>query len=184
VLILVVTALPFMVLAFLVVAPLLGFVLDLLGVDDAIVLVGSAAPDVILFLASAYWLGVLTLAKSPHAWRIQAAHAPSASTSDPFFVRAVDTSARRFRFLRIFGTDLYVRLARRVIGDTHRPASVAEHAGYEVTGLAFARAVVSFPGVYLMLRPLIPVASTMIIAARAPHALRVIDPPRVDKAAA
>jgi hypothetical protein len=124
----------------------------------------NAAPHGLLLVASAYWVGVFVLGTSAHAWRDEEA-------PDPFFLRSLDRVAERFP--RAGGPfHLYARVLRRAVGLVKRPALIAERAPWETLGFVLLRGVIAFPGVYVLLRPLIPVASTVVIAARSPETLR------------
>jgi hypothetical protein len=126
---------------------------------------GANAPSQ-LFTAvvGSYWLGVFTLGKTAHAWRDEI-------VDDPFFLRLSDRYADKHP--RLLGwLHLYVRILRRVLGRVRRPAHVVESATFETAGLVLLRILISLPGVYVLLRPLIPVASTVVIAARSPQTLK------------
>ena len=163
-LILAFTVAPPAFLAVLVLSPVAGALFGLFHEEDWANGVINVLPNVITAAGGAYWLGVFTMGKTAHAWRDE-------NVADPFFLRFVERSVARFPRLLGWMT-LYARLSRSVMGLSRRPASVVEHAGWETFGFVVARIVVSVPGVYLMFRPLIPVAATVIIAARAPATLR------------
>jgi hypothetical protein len=134
------------------------------GMKDGLELFANALPNVILFAVGAYWLGVFTLGKTAHAWRDEI-------VSDPFFLRAFDRWADRFP--RLLGwLHLYARILRRALGLVRRPAYVVEHARWETAGIILLRLVISLPGVYVLLRPLVPVTATVLIAARSPDTLK------------
>ena len=105
-----------------------------------------------------YWLSVFALANSDLAW-----HAPLAPR-EPFFLRA-STRASRFPVL---GTPflLYNPIARRVTRSVHHACQSFEEAPWEGAGLAFIRTIFGIPGLYLLTRPLMPVAATHALLSR------------------
>lgn len=166
--ILLVSGLPAAVFLLILIVPFLAAIEDALktvpGAKPALELFANALPNAVLFAVGAYWLGVFTLGKTAHAWRDEI-------VSDPFFLRAFDRWADRFP--RLLGwLHLYARVLRRALGLVRRPAYVVEHAGWETAGFILLRIVVSLPCVYVLVRPLIPVAATVVIAARSPDTLK------------
>lgn len=120
-------------------------------------------PNALVLACSAYWFAVLAVGRSGHAWRDAAA--PSWSP-----LRWAEAgSARR---PALYGPlRLWARAVARVMGVMNRPAAIVEHAPWETLGLALVQLAASVPGVRLLLRPLVPVAATVIIEAAR-------DPPR------
>jgi hypothetical protein len=59
-------------------------------------------------------------------------------------------------------------MLRGAVGLVRRPAALAERCPWETAGFALARIVLSLPVLYLLARPLVPVAATLVVAARAP----------------
>jgi hypothetical protein len=123
----------------------------------------NAVPNLLVPLIGAYWLGVFTLGKTAHAWRDEI-------VPDPLYLRGLDRAAARFP-RALAPLHLYARILRRVLGLVRRPAYLVERAPWETIGFVMVRVVLSLPGVYILARPLIPVAATVIIAARSPETL-------------
>lgn len=166
--IMLVSGLPLAVFVLAVLAPVTIALADafaaLPGVATALELIMNQPANLILAVVAAYWLGVFTLGKTAHAWRDEI-------VDDPFFLRHLDRIADRFP--RLLGwLHLYARILRRAVGLVRRPAYVAENARWETAGMVLMRVLVSLPGLYLLVRPLIPVAATVIIAARSPDTLK------------
>ncbi len=166
--ILLVSGLPPAVLLLIVLVPFLAAIGDAFEtipvVESVLEVFANAVPNIVLAVIGAYWLGVFTLGKTAHAWRDEI-------VSDPFFLRAFDRWADRSP--RLLGwLHLYARVLRRALGLVRRPAYVVEHARWEAAGFILLRIIISLPAVYLLLRPLIPVAATVVIAARSPDTLK------------
>lgn len=161
--ILLVSVLPFGVLISVAVAPIALALADRLGGRALVAFLANAPAQLFVLVAGAYWLGVFTLGKTAHAWRDEI-------VSDPFFLRWSDAAADAYP--RLCGwLHLYTRVLRRALGRARRPAHVVEAAMFETGGLVLLRVLISAPGLYLLLRPLIPVAATVVIAARSPETL-------------
>lgn len=166
--IMLVSGVPAAILLLIVLVPILSAIEDAFSsvsvVEPALNVIANAVPNVVLALVGAYWLGVFTLGKTAHAWRDEI-------VSDPFFLRAFDRWADRYP--RLLGwLHLYARILRRALGLVRRPAYVVEHATWESVGFIVMRVLISLPGLYVLLRPLIPVAATVVIAARSPDTLK------------
>jgi len=103
-----------------------------------------------------YWLGVFTAAKSAHAWAddgIAPAPRPirlvSERVSKPWWAAPVRPYAR-----------LWAWITRGV----NAAAATFERSPAPFLGLALARAVLALPGLYLLARPIIPVAAGRLVA--------------------
>lgn len=117
-----------------------------------------------------YWLSVFALANSDLAW-----HAPLAP-QEPFFLRATTRVSR----LPVVGAPflLYNPIARRVTVSVHHACQSFEEAPWEGAGLAFVRTIFGIPGLYLLTRPLMPVAAThALLSRRSPGATLPPPPP-------
>ena len=103
-----------------------------------------------------YWLGVFSAAKSAHAW------ADEATALSPRPIRALNDHAARgwvLAPLRLYGRS-WARLTRGV-----NPAvATFERTPAAFLGLALARAFLSLPGLYLLARPIVPVAAGRLCA--------------------
>lgn len=118
-------------------------------------------PNALVLVSSLYWLAVLAVGRSGIAWRD--AIAPSWSP-----LRWVEAGSARHPAL--YGPlRLWARAVARCMGVMHRPAAIVERAPWESLGLALVQLAANLPGLRLLLRPLMPVAATVIIeAARRP----------------
>lgn len=103
-----------------------------------------------------YWLGVFTAAKSGHAW-IDEGKVGSPALIRRFNERVAEGAWRGP--LRWYGRT-WARLTRGV----DPPATTFERAPAAFLGLALARALLAFPGLYLLARPLVPVAAGRLCA--------------------
>ena len=119
-------------------------------------LLGDAAFALLSAAWGYYWLGVFTAAKSAHAWR-----APEAATS-PAPIRAFN---RRAPTHRLFApVRLYGRTWARVTRELDPAATTFERAPAAFLGLALARALLALPGLYLLARPVVPLAAGRLCA--------------------
>ena len=116
--------------------------------------------DVILVsLWASYWSSVFVLAGSHLAWQ-----APS--PRPPWFVRVFETVGT----IAVLGWPfrIYARFWRRVTASVHAPCDAFEEGPFESVGLALTRTLVSVPGVYIFVRPVLGVAATHAFLARFP----------------
>jgi hypothetical protein len=103
-----------------------------------------------------YWIGVFSAAKSAHAWadeELAVSPAPIRSLNarvSPHFV---------FAPLRWYGR-AWARLTRGV----NPAATTFERSPAAFLGLALARVVLALPGLYLLARPIVPVAAGRLCA--------------------
>ena len=108
-----------------------------------------------------YWLGVFTAAKSGHAW------ADEGSAPSPFLIRQL---AQRVSTGRLVApVRQYARLWARLTNGVNPAAATFERSPAAFLGLALARAFLSLPGLYLLARPIVPVAAGRLCAESDPH---------------
>jgi len=103
-----------------------------------------------------YWLGVFSAAKSAHAW------ADETTAPSPRPIRVLTDRVSRGRLvapLRLYGR-LWAGLTRGV----NPAAATFERTPAAFLGLALARAFLSLPGLYLLARPIVPVAAGRLCA--------------------
>ena len=103
-----------------------------------------------------YWLGVFTAAKSAHAW-VDDDVAPS-----PLLIRELRDRTEGIRWLS--PVRLYARLWAWLTRELNSCASAFERNPTPFLGLALARAILSLPGLYLLARPVIPIAAGRLCA--------------------
>jgi hypothetical protein len=118
--------------------------------------VGDALFGVAITVWSWYWIAVFTTAKTAHAWA-DVDHAPP-----PLLLRELRDRSAGIPLLR--PVHRYARLWCRVTRGLHAPAAVFERNPRPMLGLALARVVLSLPGLYLLARPILPVAAGRLIA--------------------
>jgi hypothetical protein len=108
-----------------------------------------------------YWLGVFSAAKSAHAW------ADESTAPSPQMIRALNENLPHTWItapLRWYGR-IWAKLTRSV-----NPATTTfERSPAAFLGLALARAILAFPGLYLLARPIVPVAAGRICAESDPE---------------
>jgi hypothetical protein len=121
-------------------------------------LVGKSLYSLLLGLWSLYWLVVLTASKSAAAW-VDEGLAPA-----PWFLRFWSFVINRVPGFRWGLPRLYGREWRKLSEAIFSPCKAVEDAPWSLLGLALCRVVLGFPGVYLFIRPFIPVAAAHIIA--------------------
>ena len=103
-----------------------------------------------------YWIGVFSAAKSAHAW------ADEDQALSPAPIRSLNERVSRhfvFAPLRWYGRT-WARLTRGV----NPAATTFERSPTAFLGLALARVVLSLPGLYLLARPIVPVAAGRLCA--------------------
>jgi hypothetical protein len=122
--------------------------------------VGGALFALGLTAWSWYWLGVFTTAKSAHAWADDG-HAPS-----PTLIREIRERSTGARWLA--PVNVYARVWARLTRGLNAPASVFERNARSFMGLALARVVLSLPGLYLLTRPVLPIAAGRLCAENDP----------------
>jgi cobalamin biosynthesis protein CobD/CbiB len=103
-----------------------------------------------------YWLGVFSAAKSAHAW------ADEEQALSPAPIRTLNerlSNHALFAPVRWYGR-AWARITRSV-----NPASTTfERSPGAFLGLALARVILSLPGLYLLARPIVPVAAGRLCA--------------------
>jgi hypothetical protein len=109
-----------------------------------------------------YWLGVFSAAKSAHAW------ADEERALSPAPIRSLNerlSSSTVFAPLRWYG-----RAWARITSSVNPAATTFERSPAAFLGLALARVVLAFPGLYLLARPIVPVAAGRLCAEADPAA--------------
>src|SRR5262249_22572768 len=107
------------------------------------------------FVWTAYWLAVFTIGRTSLAWQNRAA-------THPWYIRSYD------RLLRVPGFGWWLprwwrRVMERWTRFAYSPAAAFERVPYETGGLVVLRALASLPGMYVVLRPILCVASTHLV---------------------
>jgi hypothetical protein len=135
--------------------------MPLLALPKLIPVVGDWIFTAALTLWGWYWLGVFTAAKSAHAWIDEGVAPP------PYVIRTFNARVSRGWYcapLRWYGR-LWAWLTRGV-----NPAAMTfDRSPAAFLGLALARVVLAAPVLYLMARPIVPVAAGRICAEHDPH---------------
>lgn len=126
----------------------------------AVPVLGQQLYAVATTLWAAYWLVVLVTAKSAHAWREEGT-APA-----PWFVRAWDRLTTSVPGFRWWLPRAYGRFLRGFTASMFSPAARWERSPWELCGVALMRVLGGLPGMYMFLRPLIPVASQHLLIAQ------------------
>jgi len=143
-----------------------GYVLLASGVPLLLALqlfpsIGDALFATGLTIWSGYWLAVFTAAKSAHAW------ADDGVAPSPVLVRELRDRSAGHRFLR--PVHAYARLWARICGSVNAAVATFERTPSPFLGLALARLVLSLPGLYLLARPIVPVAAGRLCAENDPQ---------------
>jgi hypothetical protein len=116
-----------------------------------------------------YWVGVFTASKSAHAWADDGLAAP------PLLVRSFNAGVAKgwwFWPLRVYG-----RAWAWVVRGVNSAAATFDRSPAPFLGLALARAVLALPGLYLLARPIVPVAAGRLCAEADPGDRFVAGPP-------
>ena len=117
---------------------------------------GEALFTIALTFWGWYWLGVFTAAKSAHAW------ADEERALAPAPIRAL---AERVSPSAVFGPlRFYARAWAKITRSVNPAATTFERSPAAVLGLALARVILSLPGIYLLARPIVPVAAGRLCA--------------------
>lgn len=138
-----------------------GYVVFAAGIPALLpLLVVPRAGEVLFTLAMSvwgyYWLGVFTAAKSAHAWADEAEALP------PMPIRTLNervSPSAAFAPLRWYG-----RLWAKITHSVNPAATTFERSPAAFLGLALARVILSLPGLYLLARPIVPVAAGRLCA--------------------
>jgi hypothetical protein len=103
-----------------------------------------------------YWLGVFSAAKSAHAW------ADEELALSPAPIRTLN---ERISPSFVFGPiRWYGRAWARITRGVNPAATTFERSPAAFLGLALARVILSLPGLYLLARPIVPVAAGRLCA--------------------
>jgi hypothetical protein len=116
-----------------------------------------------------YWIGVFTASKSAHAWADEGVAPP------PLLVRSFNAPFSRGWWwwpLRVYG-----RLWARVVRGVNSAAAAFDRSPAPFLGLALARAILALPWLYLLARPIVPVAAGRLCAEADPADRFVTGPP-------
>jgi hypothetical protein len=138
-----------------------GAGVPLIAAFQPIPVIGHVLFSVGLTVWGWYWLAVFTAAKSEHAW------ADDGVAPSPLLIREIrDRSEGRWWLAPV---RLYGRLWGRLTRSLNSPALAFERNPAPYLGLALARAILSLPGLYLLARPVIPVAAGRLCAENDPE---------------
>lgn len=107
-----------------------------------------------------YWVGAFAAGKSAHAW------ADAEKADAPLPLRSVRTVSNR-RFM--WPVRVYVRLWERVTRELYPAVTTFEKNPRTFLGLGLTRVVFSIPILYLVFRPILPVAAGRICAESDPE---------------
>jgi hypothetical protein len=116
-----------------------------------------------------YWVGVFTASKSAHAW------ADDGLAAAPLLVRSFNAGVAKgwwFWPLRVYG-----RAWAWVVRGVNSAAATFDRSPAPFLGLALARALLALPGLYLLARPIVPVAAGRLCAEADPGDRFVAAPP-------
>jgi hypothetical protein len=113
-----------------------------------------------------YWVGVFTASKSAHAWADDGVAPP------PLPVRSFNA---RFATGWWWPLRVYGRLWVWVVRDVSSAAAAFDRSPAPFLGLALARALLALPGLYLLARPIVPVAAGRLCAEADPGDRFVVD---------
>jgi len=102
-----------------------------------------------------YWSAVFVAAKNAHAWADDGRAAP------PWFLRPFDPMPKQLVLAPVRG---YLRLAHHVTKSVHGPCQAFERSPLAFVGLATFRLLLAPPFLYLIFRPIMPVAAGRILA--------------------
>jgi hypothetical protein len=116
-----------------------------------------------------YWVGVFTASKSAHAWADDGVAPP------PLLVRSFN--ARVSRGWWLWPLRVYGRAWAWVVRGVNSAAATFDRSPAPFLGLALARALLALPGLYLLARPIVPVAAGRLCAESDPGDRFVTGPP-------
>ncbi len=120
---------------------------------------GDVARNVLVGAWFLYWQGVFAASKSSRAW-VDELVAPA-----PWFIRAWRWVVEKVPFAWMLGAGAYGRLWERYTRSLYAPAECVEQQPAAFAGLTIVRLVGSLPLVKVFVRPLIPVASAVMLEA-------------------
>lgn len=135
---------------------LFAFGVPLLWLFSLLPTIGGVLSTVLGTAWGWYWLGVFTAGKSGHAWTLGEA------ARSPLPVRVFVDGANRHRLFAPARS--YGRFWTRATSDIRSPSTTFERHPAAFLGLALSRALLALPGLYLLARPLIPVAAGRLCA--------------------
>lgn len=115
-----------------------------------------------------YWGGVFTASKSAHAWADDGVAPP------PLVVRTFNAPFATGWWW--WPARLYGRIWARLLRGVSAAAATFDRSPAPFLGLALARAVLALPGLYLLARPIVPVAAGRICAEADPRDRFVVAP--------
>jgi hypothetical protein len=128
----------------------------LLALFQLVPSVGGVLFSIALTAWGWYWLGVFTAAKTDHAW-VDEETAPS-----PTLIRELHVRSAGHAWLK--PVNLYLRFWAWLTREMNSCASAFERNPTPFLGLALARAVLALPFLYLLFRPIIPIAAGRLCA--------------------
>ncbi|HEY8091512.1 MAG TPA: hypothetical protein VIF09_26790 [Polyangiaceae bacterium] len=108
-----------------------------------------------------YWVGVFTASKSAHAW------ADDGRVPAPPWLRKAQV--RVASGCLVWPLRAYGRVWAWVLRGVSAPAETFERSPAPFLGLALARAVFALPGLYVLVRPIVPVAAGRLCAEADPQ---------------
>ena len=103
-----------------------------------------------------YLVGIFTASKSAHAW------ADDGVAGSPVLVQSFNTRVSRGWWL--WPLRVYGRVWARVVRSVNAAAATFDRSPAPFLGLALARAILALPGLYLLARPIVPVAAGRLCA--------------------
>jgi hypothetical protein len=149
--------------------------LPLLGLVAVVPVAGAPLYGLLVVAWAAYWLAVFNVAKSELAWRREPeviAHEVEVARGavpdrglTPSYMRWFGLLTERVPGFRWWLPRWYGRLWRRWSRSAFPACLTAESVPWEAAGLALARILSGVPGLYMFVRPLIPVAAAHAILA-------------------
>jgi hypothetical protein len=151
-----------------------GYVVFAAGIPALLVLrvvpvAGEVLFTIALTLWGWYWLGVFSAAKSAHAWADEDKALP------PVPIRALNERVSKhfvFAPLRWYG-----RVWAKITHSVNPAATTFERSPRAFLGLALARVILALPGLYLLARPIVPVAAGRLCAEADPEDRFSVQPP-------
>jgi hypothetical protein len=146
---------------------ILGSGMPLIYLLELVPVVGTWLFGIAVTLWAWYWVGVFTASKSAHAWADDGVAPP------PLLVRSFNAriaSGWWWWPLRVYG-----RAWAWLVRGVNAAAATFDRSPTPFLGLALARAVLALPGLYLLARPIVPVAAGRLCAEADPGDRFVVD---------
>jgi hypothetical protein len=103
-----------------------------------------------------YLVGIFTASKSAHAW------ADDGVAGSPVLVQSFNTRVSKGWWL--WPLRVYGRMWARIVRSVNAAAATFDRSPAPFLGLALARAILALPGLYLLARPIVPVAAGRLCA--------------------